>query len=353
MKEKLANIIRNNDEYSLNVFIDRYMNGDTEKFLDIVSKTGLFNDSEIFENLIDMFPMTYLHTRYRSNPDETAKYIVDNYFGDLEATEDGRYFLTLNDRESLSNFFKNDGGRNDMGSRELAKLMFQEDWFEPFYDTYTNIYEDVVQELNSENLYLLANAINDELLNTEISPETSLLEDIAHDQGHPDFVILSTDLILNEIFNDEETTKHLLLHEAVNVGSELSSLHNNAANTAYVDEKWEQASDEIKSFFSIDNIGEWSTKKVTNYKGEEVDRHTYKIEVTNMVPELIQSVFDDKYHNDDSQNIFEYYGDFENLLTFLIDEDTIEGASISIPYYDYPDHDRTVKYLNELFKDYI
>ena len=350
MKEKIINLLDKNDANEIYKFINLYFNGDSNDFFELLEKLGIMDDDNVYPVLLEDMPMTYLNYRYRKNPDSTVNYIVDEYFNDVTRNGD-RLILQLNDREDLSIFFKNDSSR-DMSSKELAKLIFQEDWFEPFDNTLTDIYEEVVTELSPKNLHLLANIINGELSNSKIEPQTSLLEDIAEDQGHPEYVELSTELILETIFNDKESTK-FILDEVPDIESELISLHNNAYNTSYIDEKWENATNELKSLLSIDNVGEWESRKVKRYNGEEVIVNHYYIDVTNFVPYVIESVFNDEYMNDDYRNAFEYYGDFEGLVNEVINEDVIEGGTLSIPYYDYPDHNRVTQYLNDIFEDYI
>ena len=351
MKEKIINILTNGSDNQIQSLVNTVFNGDSELFMSFLEKNGLLSDENIYDYLIEEMPMTYLSKKFKTNPDKTTKYIVDNYFNDV-TSENGRYIFRLNNREDLSIFFKDDGG-SDMGSKKLAKLILQEDWWEPFYDALQDVYDEVIENLTPENLKLLAEKINDELSGSKIEPETSLLEDIAIDQGHPDYVELSADLLLNTIFEEKESTKYILDREAVDTSSELYSLYHNAYNSAYVDEKWENLTNELKSLLGIDNIGEYRSKKVKNYKGEEVNINDYFIDVTNFLPDVIQSTFDDKYMNDDYRNQFEYYGDFESFVQEMIYEDVIEGGSLSIPYYDYPDHDRVERNMNEMFRDYI
>lgn len=351
MKEKIIDILTNGSDSQIQSLVNTVFNGNSELFMSFLEKNGLLSDENIYDYLIEEMPMTYLSNKFKTNPDKTTKYIVDNYFGDI-SSENGRYILKLDNREDLSIFFKRDGGR-DMSSQELAKLILQEDWWEPFYDSLQDVYDEVIENLTPENLKLLAEKINDELSGSEVDPYTSLLEDIAEDQGHPEYVELSVDLLLNTIFEDKESTKYILNHEANDTDSELYSLYHNAFNTAYVDEKWENLTSELKSLLGIENIGEYRSRKVKNYKGEEVNISDYFIDVTNFLPDVIKSTFDDRYMNDDYRNQFEYYGSFESFVEEMIYENVIEGGSLYMPYYDYPDHDRVERYMNEMFRDYI
>jgi len=350
MKEKLIKLLESNDTEDIYNFINLYLNGDSDEFFKLIDKVGIIDDDKIYESLIESMPMSYLSHKYNSNPKQTVNYIINEYFGDIKEIN-GRYILELGEREDLSLFFKKDGGR-DISSKELAEKILGEDWWEPFYDSLQDVYDEVIEVLTPENLKLLAEKINVELSGSKVEPETSLLEDIAEDQGHPDYVELSVDLLLNTIFEEKESTKYILNREAVDTSSELYSLYHNAYNTAYVDEKWEQVSNELKSLLSIDNMGEWQTKTVKGYDGKERKINTYFIDVTNIVDESIKETLDSRYV-DDYRNEFEYYGSFESFIEYIINEDIIEGGSISIGYYDYPDHDRVEKYVNDLFPDYI
>lgn len=350
MKDKLINLLNSDNTESILIFIERYLNDDTNEFFKLLDKVGIMNDENFYENLTEIMPMSYLSYKYKTNPEQTVKYIVENFFTDIKEVN-GRYILELGNREDLSIFFKDDGGR-ETGSKDIAKLILQEDWWEPFYDVSQDIYDEVIEVLTPENLKLLAEKINNELSGSEVDPDTSLLEDIAEDQGHPDYVELSVDLLLNTIFEDKESTKYIIEREAVDTSSQLYSLYPNAYNTAYVDEKWEQVSNEIKSLLSIDNMGEWQTKTVKGYDGKERKINNYFIDVTNFIDELISETLDSKYV-DDYRNEFDYHGNFESFVEHAIYEEIIEGGRISIPYYDYPDHDRVEKYVNDLFPDYI
>lgn len=350
MKEKIINLLNKNSQEEIDTFINRYLNGDDDEFFNLIDKLGILDDDEIYPILLEDKPMSYLKYKYNSNPETTINFIIDNYLTDV-TKQDGKLLLRLNNREDLSIFFKDDGGR-DMGSKEMSKLVFQEDWWEPFDNTLSSIYSEVIYNLNPENLSLLATAINDELSGSDVSPSTSLLEDIANEQGHPDYVELSVELIRNTIFNDEDST-NAILDDASNVSSELYSLYHNAYNTAYIDEKWETASNEIKSLLSTDSIGDWVSRKGKNYKGEEITINNYFVDVTKFVPYLIESILNDKYMSDDYRNAFEYFGNLENLIEESIKEDVIDGGSMSISYYDYADYRKVTEYLNDLFSDYI
>ena len=73
-----------------------------------------------------------------------------------------------------------------------------------------------------------------------ISPETELLENIAKDQGHPDYVDVKDPLLVMDILEEDKESVNVLLNESSETSGELYSLHNNAYNTAYTDEKYNE-----------------------------------------------------------------------------------------------------------------
>ena len=352
MKEKIISILSGGSG-EVEDFINRYMNGDKDSFFDLVEKFGLLQNSGTYESVIEMFPMTYLRKSYIDDREKTIDNIVSTY-SDITKKGD-KYFLTLGERADLSTFFKSDDGNRESSSSDMVRNILSEDgdWFEPFQDVTQNLYTDVIEELNEKNKFLLAKSISEELSGTQISPETELLENIAQDQGHPNYVEVKDPLLVMDILEEDETSIKVLLDEASEVSGNLYSLHHNSYNTAYTDEKYNEIMSEVKHLLEIDNSGDWETKTITNHKGEEKTIYNYIVEVTKFIPHLFSSIFNDDYQLDDYRNVFEYYGDFEDLTKEMITEEVVEGLSLSRSYYDYADHTLVRKYLNDMFTDYV
>ena len=349
MKEKLK-LLLNGSEEDITSFISRYLNDDMSNFFKLLLKYGLLND-EINETLLELYPMNYLRYLYINNRERTIDEIVSGY-SDINKKGD-KYFLTLGNREDLSSFFESGDGYREMSSQELAKNVLGEDWYEPFTDVTQDIYEDVIEELDDKNKFIVAQSISEELSGELISPDTELLQDIANDQGHPDYVDVKNPMLVMDILENDSKSSHILLNESSEVSNNLYSLHNNAYNSAYSDEKYNEVMNELKHLLDIDNVGDWVSKKVTNYKGEEKTIYNYVVEVTKFIPFLFSSIFNDDYQMDDYRNAFEYYGDFEDLVKEMINEDVIEGAEISRNYYDYADPTLVSQYLNDMIIDYL
>ena len=144
----IDNILTNGSDDEINALIDNVFNGDREQFLKYLDVKGLLNGENLYAFLEEEMPMSYLSYMFNNNPEKTTKYIVDNYFGDITEVN-GRYILKLGNREDLSVFFKRDGGRHDMSSKELAEKILGEDWWEPFYDVSQDIFSASSFELIS------------------------------------------------------------------------------------------------------------------------------------------------------------------------------------------------------------
>mgnify|MGYP006875002216 CR=1 FL=1 len=113
--------------------------------------------------------------------------------------ENGNYYVTLNDRGNLSYLFCDT--RNSIKPSTVSDILDGE--YDMYFDNTTDdVYRDVIEVLEPDKLKYLAEKIIAEVSNEPISSETELLEEIAQEQGHPDYVTLSTDLLLNKIFND-------------------------------------------------------------------------------------------------------------------------------------------------------
>jgi|TARA_R110000796_G_scaffold71796_1_gene162795 hypothetical protein len=348
MKEKIIELL-NGGQSELESFITRYFNDDKYNFLEVLSKLGLLDEGSN-ETLLELFPMSYLKYKYRNNKLKTIDEIVGQY-SDIKKVGD-KYILILNTMSDLSIFFKDDDNGRDMSSSEMVKNILGEDWFEPFNDVTSNLYTDVIEELTEKNKFLVAKSLSTDLSGELISPETELLENIAKDQGHPDYVDVKDPLLVMDILEEDESSSKVLLDESSEVASNLYNLHHNSYNTAYVDERYNEVMSEIKHLLEIDNSGDWVSKEIKNSEGVKVI-YDYTIDVTKFIPYLFSSIFNDEYQDDDYRNVFEHWGDFEDLTKEMINEDVIEGSSLDNRYHDYADSDMVRKNLNDFIVDYV
>lgn len=314
--------------------------GDFQSFLDIIRKRGLISQLDIinnelsYEEEVNKIALAIME----ENPEYFRQYVLES-LSDV-TYENGNYYLTLNERGNLSYLFCDN--RNSISPSTVSDILDGEHTFD-FYDVTDNIFRDVIEELESDKLNYLANKINDELLDSEIYPETDLLEEIAQEQGHPDYVTLSTDLLLNKIFNDEQSTNYIL-GETSNVNSELYSLYSHSYESAYSDEVYDGIMSQLEMFFDTKDSS-WVERESTTTPNKTY--HYFKIKIHNFEQQISQYLNSHKNYEEPMSN----YGDYIGILN----ENINMGDEECLTYYypDYADWHRTKELINELFYDYI
>lgn len=342
--EELKKLFTIDDSDSILEFVRMYFNGDMETFIEFIEKKNILDNEEIYNFFINQAPMTYLKKKYSENHEKTIKFIVDNYLGDVKE-ENGKYLMKMREREDLSIFF-DDKGR-DTTARDVAKSVLSEDWWEPFNDTTDDVYRDVIEELNDDNLKHLSDYIVESLKDSQIEVQTDVLNSIAENQGTT-YVTVNIDNVM-EIINDEETMNLLMDNELDELKIELYSLHHSSYNEAYNREKWEDITDAIKNFLGTSDIGNEVSREIKLSDGKTKTVYDFYVDVTNILGDVVETAFD----MGDYRNEFEYHGDLETILSDYITSGDMEGASYSVPYYDYADTKLVTEIINELFKDYI
>lgn len=312
-----------------------------DNFYKYLKKNGV--DSELtLKDIPDELFNYYAFLLLQDNPEKVIDYIVDNTLTDIHKKSDG-YYLRLRDREEISEFFKETRYEN---TRDLVKSIMGEDWWEPYYYTTDNVYRDVIEELNSENLKYLKEKILSELKDTQIEINGRASEEmelIASEQGHDDHFFVTSENI-DRVVDDEETMEYLLKYELDTINSELYGLHGNAYNTAYTDKVWKDVMDEISTYFEP----KFHTETV---KVGEKTRYDEYIKIK----DLHQIIYDylDNYKNSHwNDDLMEYHGSFTGILTKMMDEMSgYDFLDIRIP--DYPDSRLVDRYINEMFRDYL
>jgi hypothetical protein len=342
--EQLKKLFIENDSDSIYDFVKKIFNNDTETFIEFIEKKKILDEDEVYNFFIDYAPMTYLKKKYKINPEKTTKFIVDNYWTDVKETN-GKYLMRMNDREDLSIFF-DDKGR-DTTARDVAKSVLSEDWWEPFDDTTDDVYRDVIEELNDDNLKYLGEYIIDILKDVQIETETELLETIAEEQNS-EYVTINTENV-SDIIGDEETMKFLMRSDLSELESELYSLHHTSYNDAYNSEKWEGITNAIKNFLGTSEIGNEVSREVKTFDGKTKTVYDFYVDVTNIMNEVIDVAFD----MGDYRNEFEYHGSLESIMSDYIGSGDMGGANYSVPYYDYADNTLVTENINGMLKDYI
>lgn len=267
--------------------------------------------------------------------DEIIDEIVEKDLWDVIKKGDD-YYLTISDLTDLADLFKSYG--RETSPYDVAKGVLAEDYWEPFYDTVYDIYNDVIDELNEENLNYLKELIIKKIPEIEVDDDSpELLVELSNDG-----VIKINSQNINQIVGDSKSMDYLLDEYLRDIKSDLYSVHNNAYNSAYTDEYYNKVMDELSTYFDMKNK-EW----VKREKGYDIHIKINKGELYNILSDFVSEFKDDSYNN-----TIEYYS---YLLTIIIElmeySDSYDRLNFGI--YDYPDHSLVVKYINEIFGDYL
>lgn len=331
-------------------YVDSINDGDYETLQELIQYIGSLNKVlEFFEkvdvlqlldpygpsiddkqNLILWYQINSKHSK------ETYENILSN-LSDVEKKEDG-YYVTLRDITDLSDLFQ--GSSRDFSPKDVVKSVLSEDYWEPFWDTTDNVYRDVIEELNDENLKYLKEIILKELegVKLEINIQSSdEMELIASEQGHDDYLLVTQENI-DRIVNDEDSMDSLMNNYLENMKSNLFNIHSNSYNDAYSNEYYKKVWNELGEFF--ENKTDWVKF------GDKYHAHI-KIKAPNqIIYDYLDSFIDYGYHRS-----IEYNGSIMSLIEELINEGFYEPLSFRI--HDYPNSSEVDKNINLIFKDYI
>lgn len=322
----------NNNDFE----VERYFN-DYETFFNMLKKRGRMGDIDP-KNAADGgdWQNEYLLWLYDNDKENYYKWI-QSLLDDV-VIENGKAYLELSDRGDLARLFcKND--RNGLSRDTIEEILNGDSSWEPYYDTTDNVYRDVIEELTPENDKTLQEYIVNDLKGEQISPETSELELIASEQGHPEYVEVNMENV-KRIIDDEETMKELLNNQLGDLKSELYSIHSSSYNSAYEEELWKSIWNELQEY--VIGPGEWITKPHPYKKNTEIQYN--KIPLTNFETDINDYLYNNKGYG--NSGTLEYHGSFISIMA----EDR-DCLSVHAP--DYPDFRKVDKNINEFFKDYI
>jgi len=270
----------------------------------------------------------------KADPEKFIKWVT-RFISDV-LYENGKYYLLLEDIEDLSKLFCET--RNTLPQETIAAILRGESDDEYFTDVNQNPYDDVISELTKSNLIRLKEVIIDDLKNKKVDTETILLEDIAREQGHPEYTTIDSEFI-DEIVDDKETINHLLRNESelFTLNNELENIFYNSYNQAYADDLYRAVWSNLNEYFIGD--GEWITRPHTYKKNTQTQY--FKIEIANFEFEILN------FLKEDSQNL-DYFGNYIDIL-----KDLMNYECLKVYPPDYPDHRKVDKLINEFFTDYI
>ena len=325
--------------------IEKVYNKDRGEMLKFIISQNLLDyvDEEIFEDYLDLVLYERLNNASPENKVKVMKSIAENYLNDIVFEGDKIYYDA--DKDDLDQIFYD--GRD--GDRYIVNkiLSLDDDWWEPYSDVVDDrsFFNECIGELTNENKMLLSNRLNDELLDVKVNPNTDLLEEIAQEQGHEDYVLLDVDLIHDRILEDEDTTKFLLLDET-DIGNELMWRYNDAYNQVAVDGYYNQVMNGISTFFNSDkNPERYVSKYVSKYTNKEVLTEKYRVDVTRSFYDFLMKYLSNWKDSVWTGNI-DYYGTFTLIIKILIDWGELDTVSIRTD--DYADYREVEKVYNEI-----
>ena len=309
--------------------VNKYFN-DSETFFKIMEKRGRIDDLDLENNYMENDYLSYLsETNGEKFVEEVQKQISDVRF-------DGEVpVLQLNDAGDLAKLFC--VSRNDISQDTIREILLGEADWDRYWDTTDDVYRDVIEELNEENLKYLYSYIIKNLEGVQIEPETELLEDISNVQNS-EFVTINEKNV-ESIVKDSETMGYLLDRDLNELDSELNSIHSNAYNMAYETAVFREVWDKLDDMFDVE-------KRKYVYKPHPYKKET-QIEVLEMpIRDFYEPIRDYLYNNKGTNQTLEYFGNFIGIL-----EENGECLSVWAP--DYPDSSEIDKNINEIFGDYI
>jgi hypothetical protein len=316
--------------------VKQYFN-DYETFFNILKKRGLM--SEIDPNNAtdgEEWQNEYLIWLYNNDKDAFNKWVL-SLVNDV-VYKDGVYYLDVDDRSDLSKLFC-DGGRNDISRDTIESILSGESDWEPYWDTTDNVYRDVVEELNEDNLKRLNEYIVSSLEGIGIEPETEILSEIAEEQGNPEVAYVTLENVA-KVINSEETMDYLFKGELSDLKSELYSIHSGAYNNAYESDVWKSVMNELGTYF-IGN-GEFVTRPHRYKKDTQVQN--FVIPIANFESDIVGFLEDGRGYG--NTGTLEYWGSYLGMM-----EDWSDCLSVHSP--DYPDFQEVERNINEYFRDYI
>ena len=235
----------NDGEFDAELFF-----GDWNTFFTVLDKRGLISQIDIENTEVQNSLLIWLYGRDRKRFHE---FVVDQ-LSDVDIDENGTIYLDLDDRSELSNFFC-EGSRNGLSKGYVEDILSGENDLYLYDNTTDSVYRDVIERLDPKNMKHLREYIVENLKGQKIETGTIELEDIAREQGHPEYVTINDSITAQTIIDDKESMNHLLDTYLEDLKSELESIHRNAYNQAYESETYENIFSELQEY--INGNGEY------------------------------------------------------------------------------------------------
>ena len=311
--------------------INTYFN-DSETFFKIMTKRGVIDELDLEDQYMVNDYLFYLSQH------NTEKFVeeIQKYLSDVVFEPGKEPILQVYNRGDLAKLFCD--SRNDISRDTIGELLEGDYAWDQYWDTTDDVYHDVIDELNEENLgylssYMLKNLDGQGIEVDEDSPE--LLQDYANDED----IFYLTPENVRDIISDDESMNFLMDNHLDELRGELSNIHSNAYNQAYESEIYEGVWNKLDDIFVTDKK-EW--KYIPHPYRKETQIEVLEVPIRDFYTPMKEFV----YNNQGTNYTPEYYGDFIKIL-----EENGDCLNYWAP--DYADSSRTDKNINEIFGDYI
>ena len=321
----------NDGEFDAELFF-----GDWNTFFTVLDKRGLISQIDIENTEVQNSLLIWLYGRDRKRFHE---FVVDK-LSDVDIDENGVIYLDLDDRSELSNFFC-ESSRNGLSKGYVEDILSGENDLYLFDNTTDSVYRDVIEVLNSKNMKHLREYIVENLKGQKIETGTIELEDIAREQGHPEYVTINDSITAQTIIDDKESMNHLLDTYLEDLKSELESIYRNSYNQAYESETYENIFSELQEY--INGNGEYYSQPHRFKKDTMTQR--FRVPVASNFDEIILDYLISN-KNRGSRGLLEYWGDYIPIV-----QDEQDCLTVHPP--GYADNRQVEDNINEIFTDYI
>jgi len=342
--------------------ISKIFNNKIEVFLSFILRKGLIDELDLsnipydnvpsfnflvktkildkfdYRSIPEILENDFLLYKIQQDPEVWLEWITEKMLSDVQKRSDG-YYLRLKDDTELAKLF-DDSGR-DVTAKDVAERVLGEDYYEDFYDSTDDVYRDVIEELDVENVIKLKNHIFREIGNVEFSLEkydSEFFEGLSEEQGTEGYFIIKEEN-LDELIKNEEAMKQLLDDDLSELKSELYNIHNNAYNSAY--------QSEIYGLI-------WSELDI-HFVGRVIDEQTKIGETTKWLQYVkirdlqgnVEKFLSNRLGSEYNEDKLDYEGSYTTMMKRLMDDGEYDWLDFRIP--DYPDYGLVTKYINDLF----
>jgi len=308
---------------------------------DFLVKTKILDRFE-YKSIPEVLENDFLLYKIQQDPEVWLEWLTGNILTDVERRSDG-YYLFLRDRTELAELF-DDSGR-DTTAKDVAERVLGEDYWEDFYESTNNVYEDVIEELDVENVIKLRNYIFREIGNVEFSLDkydSDFFEGLSEEQGTEGYFIIKEE-DLDELIKDEDAMNQLLGDDLSDLKSELYSIHSNAYNGAYQSELYGLIWSELSRHF----VGRVIDEQIQSGEKTKWLQYVKILDFKRDVEKFLSNRLGSEYNEDK----LDYEGSYTRMMKQLMDDDEYDWLDFRIP--DYPDYTLVNKDINDIFGDYI